>query len=144
MNWQKTGSFVLAAMVAALLLSSVSGDAQARLFKSEATTVAAKATTTGGACYQPCIRYKHHRGCKVCCGCEAPVKTVLVVKDPCCCGCSVEVPVCLPSCCTGEPCVTCRPGMFGRSIVEYSWDCGYLVRVVFTRHGDLIVHSYGS
>lgn len=135
----------LAAAIAVLLLGMVASDAQARLFaKSSATAVAAKSTSLSGDCYQPCVRYRHHRGCKVCCDCGPPLNVVLEVKDPGCCGCAVEVSVCVPHCCTGAPCVSSRCGLLGRGIVEYCWDCGYRVRVVFDRHGDLIVHTYGS
>ena len=108
-----------------------------------AETVTAKAATAAGVC-QPCIRYRHHRGCNTCCECQPPLNVLLEVKDPGCCGCAVEVPVCIPSCCTGAPCVSSRCGLLGRGIVEYCWDCGYRVRVVFDRHGDLTVHTYGS
>lgn len=141
---KRTALRLLPVAIAFLVLAAVSNKAEARLFKSAATaTATAKSANLGGDCYKPCISYKHHRGCKVCCGCESPIKTVLVVNDPCCCDCPVEVPVCIPSCCTDKPCVSSRCGLFGRGIVDYSWDCGYRVRVVFTRHG-VVVHTYGS
>jgi hypothetical protein len=94
-------------------------------------------------CYQPCIRYRY-RGCDRCCGCDCPppVKVVLKVKDPCCC-CYVPVPVCVPACCKGEPCVQARCGLFGRGIVEYTWDCGTCVTVVIDRRGDVRVTVTG-
>ena len=94
-------------------------------------------------CYKPCISY-FYRGCRrVCCGCDPPVKVVLKVKDPCCC-CYVNVPVCLPACCKGKPCVTSRCGLFGRGIVHYSWACGFSIRVVTTAQGDVRVTSFGA
>lgn len=94
-------------------------------------------------CPKPCIIY-HHRGPKLCCGsCDAPVETILKVKDPCT-GCEVEVPVCLPACCKGEPTVCCGVGFLGRDIVDYEWCCGFSVRVAFKKHsGDLIVTTWG-
>jgi hypothetical protein len=95
-------------------------------------------------CCDRCISYCHHRACKkVCCGCEPPMHTVLQVKDPCCC-CMVDVPVCLPSCCTGCPDVCGRCGIFGRGVVTYNWCCGYTIKIVFSRCGDITVHYFGS
>lgn len=96
-------------------------------------------------CPLPCISYKHHRPCKkICCTCAPPVQTVLLVKDPCVCGCYIQVPVCLPACCTGTPEVCCHKGFLGRDVVEYNWCCGYRIKMVFDRRGDLTVHSFGS
>lgn len=95
-------------------------------------------------CDERCVSYRHHgRLRKTCCGCEPPIQAVLQVVDPCCC-CSIDVPVCLPACCTGPPEVCNRKGLFKRDVVEYSWCCGYRIRIVFDRCGDLTVHSYGS
>jgi len=52
-------------------------------------------------CPDPCIVYRHC-GPKLCCNCDPPKEIVLKVKDPCT-GCVVEVPICLPACCEGEP-----------------------------------------
>lgn len=95
-------------------------------------------------CPKRCIEYRHHRGKKVCCGCEPPIQLMLAVKDPCVCDCFVDVAICLPACCTDVPKVCNRRGLLGRDVVEYEWCCGYRVRVVFDRHGDVMVHSYGS
>ena len=93
-------------------------------------------------CPKPCITYRH-RGPKLCCGvCEPPVETVLKVKDPCTC-CDVDVAVCLPACCKGEPKVCAGVGIFGRDVVEYQWCCGYSVKVAFKHSGDLIVTTWG-
>jgi hypothetical protein len=93
-------------------------------------------------CYQPCIKYRHC-GPKLCCGsCEAPKPIVLKVKDPCTC-CEVEVPVCLPACCEGEPTVCTGKGFLCRDIVEYEWCCGFYVRVAFKKCGDLVVTTRG-
>jgi hypothetical protein len=93
-------------------------------------------------CPKPCITYRH-RGPKLCCGvCEPPVETVLKVKDPCTC-CDVDVAVCLPACCKGEPKVCTGTGIFGRDVVEYQWCCGYSVKVAFKHSGDLIVTTWG-
>jgi len=94
-------------------------------------------------CCDRCIKYRHHPTLrKICCGCEESTRTVLQVTDPCCC-CVVEVEVCLPACCDDCPKVCCSPGILGRDVVTYEWCCGYKVRVVFDRCGDITVHSYG-
>jgi hypothetical protein len=95
-------------------------------------------------CPPPCISYREHGCRKICCGCEPPTKMVLKVKDPASCDCCVtDIPICLPHCCSGEPEVCSRCGVFGRGIVDYYWCCGFHVRVVFTNCGDVIVHYYG-
>jgi hypothetical protein len=91
---------------------------------------------------EPCITYRHC-GRKLCCGsCEPPKSIVLKVKDPCTC-CEVEVPVCLPACCEGEPTVCTGKGFLCRDVVEYEWCCGFYVRVAFKKCGDLIVTTKG-
>ena len=92
-------------------------------------------------CPAPCITYRHH-GPKICCGCAPSVQTVLVVNDPCTC-CPVQIPVCLPSCCTGEPTVCCHKGFLGRDVVSYEWCCGFSVDVRFLRSGDIVVVTRG-
>ncbi|HEV3137788.1 MAG TPA: hypothetical protein VGZ26_07780 [Pirellulales bacterium] len=93
-------------------------------------------------CCPPCITYRH-RGPKLCCGCCEPgTPTVLSVKNPCT-GCPVEVSVCLPACCTGEPKVCCGTGFLCRDVVDYEWCCGYSVRVAFKHCGDVLVTTWG-
>lgn len=79
--------------------------------------------------------------CEVCCP-PPPVVKVLCVKDPCTC-CTYNVKVCIPACCDKEePCVTWRPGIFGRVIATYTWkECGYCLDVVITKHGRVIVRG---
>ncbi|MBI1248074.1 hypothetical protein GC197_09560 [bacterium] len=96
-------------------------------------------------CYTPCFHYKKH--ClfvkKVCpCDCSPPVEAVLQVVDPRC-NCYVDVPICMPACCTGVPCIDSRCGLFDRGIVVYEWCCGYKVKVVFKQCGKVDVHYYG-
>lgn len=94
------------------------------------------------AACRPCITYRD-RGClDVCCGCEAPIQTVLLVKDPVTC-CCVEVPICLPPCCTDAPKVCAREGLFGRGIVDHDWCCGFSVKVTFRARGDIVVTYIG-
>lgn len=87
------------------------------------------------ACCDPCISYRD-----ISCipACERTVKTAICVTDPCCCE-DLQVPVCLPACCAGEPTVCCRHGLFGRTIVRYDWCCGVSVQVVILRCGDVVV-----
>lgn len=93
-------------------------------------------------CPAPCIKYRH-RGPKLCCGpCKPGKSIVLEVKHPCHC-CAVEVPICLPACCEGEPTVCAGKGFLCRDVVEYEWCCGYSVRVAFKHHGGLVVTTWG-
>ncbi len=92
-------------------------------------------------CPEPCIRY-HHCGPKLCCGCDPPTEITLKVKNPCT-GCEVDVPICLPACCKGEPTVCCGTGLFCRDVVDYEWCCGFRVKVVFRHCGDLLVKTWG-
>jgi hypothetical protein len=71
------------------------------------------------------------------------MELILQVKDPCSC-CLVEVPVCIPACCLSNPKVCCSKGFLRRDVVEYSWDCGFCLKVVFDRQGDVTVHYYGA
>ncbi|MDZ4782413.1 MAG: hypothetical protein SGJ19_19380 [Planctomycetia bacterium] len=87
------------------------------------------------ACCDPCIDYRD-RSCVP--ACERTVKTELCVYDCCSC-CDIKIPVCLPCCCTGEPTVCCRNGLFGRQVVRYDWCCGCSVQVVILRCGDVVV-----
>jgi hypothetical protein len=70
------------------------------------------------------------------------MNVVLQVKQPCTC-CLIEVPVCIPTCCTGNPTVCCYCGCFGRTIVAYSWSCGVTVEIVFRRNGCYFVRYCG-
>ncbi len=96
----------------------------------------------GGAAVA-CVRYVQHRPHrKICCDCGSSFQTVLTVIDPETC-CPVSVPVCLPACCTGPPKCSGRNGLLGRGITNYSWCCGYSVRIVVGHHGAVTVHCYG-
>jgi hypothetical protein len=93
-------------------------------------------------CDPPCITYKHHRllRCKF-----DPCQTaeiILQVTDPCTC-CTVAVPVCVPCCCDDVPQVCSHAGAFGRHVVEYRWCCGFEIKVVIDRCGDLTVNYSG-
>lgn len=91
-----------------------------------------------------CVRYvQHHPLRKNCCNCGPSYQTVLSVVDPKTC-CPIDVPVCLPACCTGYPHSDGRGGLFGRGITNFCWGCGYRVRVVVSHHGDVTVHYYGA
>lgn len=91
-----------------------------------------------------CVRYVQHRPLKkTCCGCGTSYHTTLPVYDPSTC-CMIDVPVCLPSCCQEAPTASGRNGLLGRGITTFNWCCGYKVRIVATKHGDVTVHYYGS
>lgn len=87
---------------------------------------------------------QHHVRRQVCCDpCLPNVEMVLQVTDPCTC-CPIDVPVCVPGCCTEPPCVTKRGGVGGRSITEFTWRNGFRVRIVHTPRDLLVVHTYGA
>ena len=93
-------------------------------------------------CPTPCMKYRHC-GPKLCCGCEPPAQEVTFkVKNPCT-GCETDVTVCMPACCKGEPEICCGTGLFRRDVVNYEWCCGYRVKVVFKKCGDLLVTTWG-
>ncbi len=91
-------------------------------------------------CPEPCLVYRHC-GPKLCCGCEPPQQIVLKVTDPCT-GCEIDVPVCAPACCEGEPQVCSGKGIFCRDKVDFEWCCGFRVTVVF-RKCDVLVRTWG-
>ena len=70
-------------------------------------------------------------------GRSGQVDLVMVAQNPAD-GCLYEIPLCVPPCCTGEPTVVERRGIFGRGVVEYCWPCGFTATVKF-RHilGDV-------
>jgi len=84
-------------------------------------------------CCDRLIDYKHLRPRLEPCG--PRYETDLLVKDLCAC-CFVQVPVCLPACCTGEPQVRHK----GKHVVEYTWCSGYKVRIIVLRNGRVFVH----
>jgi len=58
-------------------------------------------------------------------------------------GCTVHVPVCIPACCQGAPCVRCQRCLIGPGKVVFTWCCGYEVTVRFTCCGDYKVSTRG-
>lgn len=98
------------------------------------------------ACPTPCIKYRNAiLDCKVrCCDpCKPPVQAVLHTKNPCTC-CPVDVPVCLPSCCCGEPTIDCKKTLLGDGMVSYKWCCGVTVNIRYDRCGDVLVTYRGT
>lgn len=97
-------------------------------------------------CPTPCIKYRHAaldlgRLCRPKC-CKPPIKAVLATKNPCTC-CPVDVPVCLPGCCCGEPVVDCRKTLVGEGLVTYSWCCGVSVSIRYKKCGEVLVTYRG-
>jgi hypothetical protein len=90
-------------------------------------------------CYNPCIKYVDVSRC---CDDGPTIQTVLLVKDPATC-CMVEVPVCLPACCAGEPCVDSKCGVLGNGKIFYTWPSGYEVKVVINKRGNITVIYLG-
>jgi hypothetical protein len=94
------------------------------------------------ACCPPKIRTRHHRlGPKPCGGWGKTVDMLLEVKSRKGC-CLIEVPVRVPLCCVDVPKVNSRSGLLGRTIHHYHWKCGYRIKLVVNRHGDVVVHYY--
>jgi len=94
----------------------------------------------------PCIKYRNAIfDCKVrCCDpCKPPVPAVLHVVNPCSC-LPLDVPVCLPSCCGGEPTIECRKTLLGAGMISYKWCCGVTVNIRFDRCGDVLVTYRGT
>lgn len=79
---------------------------------------------------------------KVCCAPPPPVEVTWCVVDPCN-GCKYEVSACLPACCKCEtPCLAgWKPGLLGRKVLSYKFECGECVEVVITKHGRTIVRD---
>lgn len=90
--------------------------------------------------YKPIVHYRVKGHCPPCCAAKAPVETTLLVKDPAACDCYAEIPVCLPCCCVGEVRVCNRDGILGRRRVDYEWDCGFKISVLFRARGDVVVN----
>jgi len=146
------------AVVAMVLLFVPWSTASARLLQSPVVTANVEAIepvpvtdmvaepAAAACCPQPCILYRHHGRCrKVCCTCAPPVQTVLLVKDPRRCDCCpIEIPVCIPVCCTGAACVTSQRGLFGRPVVTYGFSSGFRIRIVLRLRGDVVVHTYAN
>jgi hypothetical protein len=87
----------------------------------------------------PCITYRSVGERRSCLDDKPSFSTTLAVKNPQT-GCVVCVPVCLPCCCTEEPCVDARCGLFHRGIVNYDYKCcGLRITVVFDKCGDVLV-----
>jgi hypothetical protein len=95
-----------------------------------------------GAPAQPCIDYRTHRSARKMYRCTGEKPVVVMAKNLINC-CDYEVPLCIPCCCEGVPCVTTECSPLGRAKVEYCWDCGFKATVVFRARGDIMVHYKG-
>jgi hypothetical protein len=71
-----------------------------------------------------------------------PIHVILEVCHPCT-GCKFEVPVCLPACCCGEPCVNFSKTLIGYGKTTYEWKCGHKVVIRFPHNGGYTVHERG-
>jgi hypothetical protein len=103
------------------------------------TTVA---TSAAECCPKPCVEYRTHLSARRMLRCTSQVQVTMAVDNPADCkNCAVEIPMCIPCCCTGEPTVTSECGLLGRGIVEYCWPCGFRAKVVFRPAlCDVVVH----
>jgi hypothetical protein len=71
-----------------------------------------------------------------------PIKLILEVCHPCT-GCKYEVPVCLPACCVGEPCVHFENTLIGYGKTVFEWKCGHQVVVRYPHGGGYRVKERG-
>ncbi len=78
----------------------------------------------------------HHRDC------GPTQKVVLEVCHPKTC-CKIEVPVCIPCCCQGAPCVRFEHTLLGHGRTVFTWSCGYEVAVRYTCCGGISVSQRG-
>ncbi len=91
------------------------------------------------SCYlKPHIIYRQRIRANKFYGCDPPENAVMIVEHPGC-GCSVEVPVCLPACLEGVPTLKSRCTPSGRGIVNFCWSNGFNLKVIFRVKGDLVV-----
>jgi hypothetical protein len=58
-------------------------------------------------------------------------------------GCKLQVPVCVPLCCQGAPCVRFQHTLLGPGMTVFSWPCGYQVAVRYTHGGGYKVSAHG-
>jgi hypothetical protein len=73
------------------------------------------------------------------CGPPTPKQTVVLeVCHPKTC-CKIEVPVCVPCCCQGPPCVHFERTLVGHGKTVFTWACGYEVTVRYTICGGVRV-----
>jgi hypothetical protein len=92
----------------------------------------------------PCISYRTHFAARRMLRCQRQVEMMMTVDNPADCDrCTVNVPLCIPCCCTGAPSVQSDCSLLGRGTVQYCWDCGFRATVVFRARGDIVVH-YGA
>lgn len=92
----------------------------------------------------PHIKYDTDRDARRMYACHGSVNLVMVTQNPAD-QCLYEIPLCIPACCTGEPIVTSRCGLFGRGVVEYCWpSCGFEAIVKFRNIGDVRVDYEGD
>ena len=50
-------------------------------------------------------------------------------------GCPLQVPVCIPVCCQGAPCVRHQATLIGHGKTTFTWACGHEVTIRFTHGG---------
>ncbi len=133
-------AFAVSALGAASADAAVAANLLAAVLGADCASPVCDPACAPGPCCQPTITYVHH-GCKVCCGCQPPIETSLAVQIPCGCTCmTVNVPVCLPGCCTGTPQVNSHWGPLGRGVVRYDYCCGVSVKIIVRCTGDIVVH----
>lgn len=108
----------------------------------DASASPAGPTSAAECCVTPCIEYRTHLSARRMLRCTSQIQVTMAVDNPADCKCcKIEVPMCIPCCCTGEPTVCSDCGLAGRGIVEYCWPCGFKAKVVFRPTlGDVIVH----
>jgi hypothetical protein len=100
----------------------------------------------GGCCESVCghcsprAHHKYRLSARRALKCQGSVELCMHVVNPNCCGCPVEIPMCVPACCVEPPVVHCDRGLFGRGVVCLDWPCcGYSARVIFMHNGMIDV-----
>jgi hypothetical protein len=91
--------------------------------------------------FSPDAHHRYRLSARRALRCEGSVELCMHVMNPACCGCPVEIPMCVPACCAAEPPVVKNDrGLFGRGVVCFEWPCcGYSARVVFKHIGHVDV-----
>lgn len=141
----KSKKWILGATALALVLAPLNSSEAALRARLTRTAALATAADCGDECPPPCVSicYRDLSRCRTCCDpCLPDIKSCVSVCDPCT-GCPIKIPVCLPGCCTGDPCVSGRCTIVGRGLVRFTWCCGFSATVRFSRCGDILVTYRG-
>ncbi|MFO0965208.1 MAG: hypothetical protein U0793_06440 [Gemmataceae bacterium] len=82
------------------------------------------------------------RDCTPPCPPPPPQQIILSVCHPCT-GCKYDVPVCIPACVAGAPCVHFERTLIGHGRTVFDWPCGYQVVIRYPHSGGYRVIQRG-